>query len=47
MDTQSPYEAPAIVEIGTVTDLTQVDKTLGHADPGVTFDEQPTSVVVP
>lgn len=47
MDTQSSYEAPTIVAIGAVTDLTAVDKTLGNADPGVTFDQQATSVVVP
>jgi hypothetical protein len=47
MDTQSSYEAPTIVEIGLVADLTAVNKTLGKADPGVTFDLQATSVVVP
>jgi hypothetical protein len=47
MDTQSSYEAPTIVEIGLVTDLTEVDKTLGNADPGVTFNQQATSIVVP
>jgi hypothetical protein len=47
MDTQSSYEAPTIVEIGLVTDLTAVDKDLGNADPGVTFNQQATSVIVP
>ena len=47
MDTQSPYEAPTIVAIGSVTDLTAVDKELGNADGGITFEGQPTSIVVP
>jgi hypothetical protein len=48
MDTQSSYEAPTIVEIGAVSDLTAViDKEPGNADPGVTFQGNPTSIVVP
>jgi hypothetical protein len=48
MDTSAEYEEPTIVPIGSVADLTKtVDKELGNADPGVTFNQQATSVIVP
>ena len=47
MDTQSPYEPPTIVAIGSVTDLTATDKDVGNADGGITFQGQTTSIVVP
>lgn len=45
MGAEKEYESPALVIIGGVSELTQVNKTYGNADPGVTFNQQPTTIV--
>lgn len=45
MEAPREYEPPKIETIGTVEDLTQVNKDYGSADGGITFQTQPTTIV--
>ena len=44
MDKKQDYQSPALVVIGSVSELTEVNKVPGNADGGITFEGQPTSI---
>jgi len=44
MTSGEEYQSPVLFTIGSVVELTQVDKDLGNADGGITFQGQTTTV---
>lgn len=46
MGADKEYQSPVLVIIGGVSELTQqVNKEFGNADGGITFEDQPTTIV--
>ena len=41
------YESPELIIIGSVEELTLVNKDFGNADSGIMFQNQTTSIVAP